>query len=337
MALPLDHNSALAKLYRFRRVCLSIVNEKAGFTDKDWDIVYPEFSDISDADWPAMKKRIDAQKKKKNPDHCKLAWMAGFIQHKGRSWSVEKQQHLVTALSQAEPSSNSIFEWEPSRFEDRFDPSKYKLSAMCKEPMKVLRWYLANDEDYSVFDFTGRDLTSEFAIAKAALEAKGKRRESVALGSGKGGGTKMRRGTIGPGKKSTDSGHEGMSNYILVDGLSGGLEHQNEYGMMNSGYETGYNGQETAILDHSLQLDSSYHYHPFIRDEFEYNDAFGSGSSLLIGGVVGASSVVIVMLIFCIGLAFGMVIYWGYSQKRALDVKRKKVEMRNWINDDEDR
>eukprot|EP01084_Bolivina_argentea_P029777 55260_1 len=36
-------------------------------------------------------------------------------------------------------------------------------------------------------------------------------------------------------------------------------------------------------------------------------------------GVVGASAVVIIMLIFCLGLAFGMVIYWGYSQKRVLD------------------
>eukprot|EP01083_Nonionella_stella_P061115 159338_1 len=47
------------------------------------------------------------------------------------------------------------------------------------------------------------------------------------------------------------------------------------------------------------------------------------------------ATVVIIMLIFCLGLAFGMVIYWGYSQKRALDVKRKKVEMSNWIDDDE--
>eukprot|EP01083_Nonionella_stella_P076844 209557_1 len=63
----------------------------------------------------------------------------------------------------------------------------------------------------------------------------------------------------------------------------------------------------------------------------EFNDVSGSGSPLLIGGVVGASAVVIIILIFCIGLAFGMIIYWGYRQKRALDVKRKKEEMR-WID-----
>eukprot|EP01083_Nonionella_stella_P035621 97165_1 len=69
----------------------------------------------------------------------------------------------------------------------------------------------------------------------------------------------------------------------------------------------------------------------------QYDDVSESGSSLLIGGVAGASAVVIIMLIFCLGLAFGMIIYWGCSQKRALDVQRKKGEMRNWIDDDEDR
>eukprot|EP01083_Nonionella_stella_P312517 1118133_1 len=68
--------------------------------------------------------------------------------------------------------------------------------------------------------------------------------------------------------------------------------------------------------------DYSHHYNPLISGE--YNDV-SDQSSLLIGGVVGASAVVIIMLIFCLGLAFGMIIYWGYSQKRALDVKRKKV------------
>eukprot|EP01083_Nonionella_stella_P035622 97169_1 len=85
---------------------------------------------------------------------------------------------------------------------------------------------------------------------------------------------------------------------------------------------------------HSLRFDEANHYQP-IRGE--YNEVSGSGSPLLIGGVVGASAVVIIMLIFCLGLAFGMIIYWGYSQKRALDVKRNKGEMRNWIDDDEDR
>eukprot|EP01083_Nonionella_stella_P116641 346728_1 len=89
---------------------------------------------------------------------------------------------------------------------------------------------------------------------------------------------------------------------------------------------------------HSLPFDGPNHYQPFISGE--YNDVSGSESSfssLFIGGVVGASAVVIILLVFCLGLVFGMSIYWGYSQKTALDVKRKKVEMRNWIDDDEDR
>eukprot|EP01083_Nonionella_stella_P300689 1027919_1 len=81
----------------------------------------------------------------------------------------------------------------------------------------------------------------------------------------------------------------------------------------------------------SLPFDDLNRYQPLISEE--YNDVSGSGSPLLIGGVVGASAVVIIMLIFCLGLAFGMVICWGCSQQRALDVKREKEEM-HWIDDE---
>eukprot|EP01083_Nonionella_stella_P022604 62516_1 len=101
-----------------------------------------------------------------------------------------------------------------------------------------------------------------------------------------------------------------------------------------SAREAIWNGYD-AYSAHSLPLVDHNHYEPLIRGE--YNDVSGSESSLLIGGVVGASSVIIIVLIFCLGLAFGMVIYWGYSQKRALERKREKGEMRNWIDDDEDR
>eukprot|EP01083_Nonionella_stella_P239848 839069_1 len=84
-----------------------------------------------------------------------------------------------------------------------------------------------------------------------------------------------------------------------------------------------YSKQSTPFQPHQ-QFNDLNHYNPLISGE--YNDASGSESSLLIGGVVGASAVVIIMLIFCLGLAFGMVIYWGYSQKRSLDVKRSKDE-----------
>eukprot|EP01083_Nonionella_stella_P156854 508412_1 len=67
------------------------------------------------------------------------------------------------------------------------------------------------------------------------------------------------------------------------------------------------------LRDHDDDIRSA-HAPPLLNGE--YNDVSGSGSPLLIGGVVGASAVVIIMLIFCLGLAFGMVIYWGYTQKR---------------------
>eukprot|EP01083_Nonionella_stella_P027084 74506_1 len=78
--------------------------------------------------------------------------------------------------------------------------------------------------------------------------------------------------------------------------------------------------------------DHMYHHNkPLIRGQ--YHDASGSESSLVIGGVVGASSVVIIMLIFCLGLAFGMLIYCGYSQKRELERKGRKEAM-HWIEDE---
>eukprot|EP01084_Bolivina_argentea_P108257 193465_1 len=91
--------------------------------------------------------------------------------------------------------------------------------------------------------------------------------------------------------------------------------------------------QENAFnsLDDALSFAERSHDRPLIGDE--YNDISGSGSSLLIGGVVGASAVVIIVLIFCLGLAFGMLIYWGYSKKKALEVKRK--EQMHWIDDDD--
>eukprot|EP01083_Nonionella_stella_P044447 119673_1 len=94
-----------------------------------------------------------------------------------------------------------------------------------------------------------------------------------------------------------------------------------------------YQYHEDIHSAHSLPFDDRSHYQPLVISE--YHDVSESGSPLLIGGVVGASAVVVIMLIFCLGLAFGMVIYWGYTQnrkKREFEVKSKKVEMR-WIDE----
>eukprot|EP01083_Nonionella_stella_P056423 148566_1 len=103
---------------------------------------------------------------------------------------------------------------------------------------------------------------------------------------------------------------------------------------------------ELNVFDDSLRLNQHYDsIHSssslpvYDRNHFqslnsgEYHDV--SGSSMLIGGVVGASAVVVIMLIFCVGLACGMLIYWGLSQKKALDEKRKRKEMR-WIDNDDE-
>eukprot|EP01083_Nonionella_stella_P159350 519749_1 len=135
----------------------------------------------------------------------------------------------------------------------------------------------------------------------------------------------------------TTKGVTTSGNYILEELIAKGQKAKSGYyneleGLFDDSFDYRYHDIHSA---HSLPFDDHSHYQPRISGE--YNGVSDSGSSLLIGGVIGASSIVIVMLIFCLGLAFGMVIYWGYSQKRALDVKRNKVEMRNWINDDEDR
>eukprot|EP01083_Nonionella_stella_P096174 270283_1 len=108
--------------------------------------------------------------------------------------------------------------------------------------------------------------------------------------------------------------HKGVWNELVYDD-----KHYAQYG----DYENQFSG-------HSLPFDSRNHYHPLHSGQ--YNDVHGSESALLFGGVVGASAVAVILMIFCLGLVFGMAIYWGYSQKRKMDVKRRKDEM-CWIHD----
>eukprot|EP01083_Nonionella_stella_P139799 427231_1 len=99
----------------------------------------------------------------------------------------------------------------------------------------------------------------------------------------------------------------------------------------HSGYYNEMNGL-LNVFDDSFPYQHDHSVHSLSFDH-RNNDVSGSGSPLLIGGVIGASSVIIIMLIFCLGLAFGLAIYWGYSQKRALQRKRTKEEIR-WIEDE---
>eukprot|EP01083_Nonionella_stella_P106052 305491_1 len=116
----------------------------------------------------------------------------------------------------------------------------------------------------------------------------------------------------------TDAGTKEKLTDLFISVASAKFDYYNELNVMfDDSFDYQHHGDIHSV--HSLPFDD---YKP------------GSESSLLIGGVVGGSAVVIIMLIFCLGLAFGMIIYWGYSQKRALDVKRKKEEM-GWIDDEE--
>eukprot|EP01083_Nonionella_stella_P065577 171952_1 len=68
------------------------------------------------------------------------------------------------------------------------------------------------------------------------------------------------------------------------------------------------------------------------NDNLEFgNDNWMDGFST--GGLMGASAVIVVMLVFCVGLAFGLVICWGYSrQKKALEKSKDKDGYCNVMN-----
>eukprot|EP01083_Nonionella_stella_P161223 527790_1 len=87
---------------------------------------------------------------------------------------------------------------------------------------------------------------------------------------------------------------------------------------------------EDIHSQHLLPLYDRNHYRPVISGE--YGSAHGYGSTLLIGGVVGASSVAVIMFIFCLGVACGMIVYGWFMKKKGLDEKQTKEEM-HWIVD----
>eukprot|EP01083_Nonionella_stella_P000901 2569_1 len=66
----------------------------------------------------------------------------------------------------------------------------------------------------------------------------------------------------------------------------------------------------------------------------EVNSGGAYEKDLVLGGVIGSSAVIVVMLVFYIGFTFGLVVYWGYIQKKALDAsKDKDVHMYHQADD----
>eukprot|EP01083_Nonionella_stella_P081456 224412_1 len=47
-------------------------------------------------------------------------------------------------------------------------------------------------------------------------------------------------------------------------------------------------------------------------------------NGLILGGVIGGGSTVAILVLFCIGVAFGMLVCFGYQQKKALDERKKE-------------
>eukprot|EP01083_Nonionella_stella_P159618 520841_1 len=61
------------------------------------------------------------------------------------------------------------------------------------------------------------------------------------------------------------------------------------------------------------------------NDHYDLDGEYYNG--LLLGGVIGGGSVVMILVIFCIGVAFGMVICFGYQTKKELE-ERKDMDLR---------
>eukprot|EP01083_Nonionella_stella_P267146 902741_1 len=252
-----------------------------------------------------------------------------WSQIKGREGEQE-QFKLIECLKMADPQANNLFnsdltQWYPDgRFHvpsGAFD--EYQLAGstlpMMGKLSDELDKHIATGYYGAVLDpahYYGSSVVRTMELGETShkpFKGTGVRKKGVRK--------RRQTGAFLPGSKDKHKARSGYYNeHNVFDDVDSSLYH--------------HDGVYSAS---SLPFDDRNHYEQLINGG--YNDVSGSGSSesLLIGGVVGASAVIIIMLIFCLGLAFGMVIYWGYSQKKALDVNSKKGEMRNWIEDDEDR
>eukprot|EP01083_Nonionella_stella_P290560 988667_1 len=70
--------------------------------------------------------------------------------------------------------------------------------------------------------------------------------------------------------------------------------------------------------ENELQL-ANVHSNAHYEDSEYYN-------GLLLGGVIGGGSIMMILIVFCIGLAFGMVICFGYQKKKELE-ERKDIDL----------
>eukprot|EP01083_Nonionella_stella_P029288 80671_1 len=79
--------------------------------------------------------------------------------------------------------------------------------------------------------------------------------------------------------------------------------------------------------------DDPLHFYPHTMiDNPNYNGDGEYYNGLFIGGIFGGGSVILVLLVFCIGLAFGMMICFGYQKKKELE-ERKDMDLGQNDND----
>eukprot|EP01083_Nonionella_stella_P014527 40783_1 len=57
---------------------------------------------------------------------------------------------------------------------------------------------------------------------------------------------------------------------------------------------------------------------PHLHRDRKYDHGYTNPSTFIVGGVLGATSIVLIMIVFCVGLALGMILYRNYMQHKAL-------------------
>eukprot|EP01083_Nonionella_stella_P280196 953082_1 len=98
-----------------------------------------------------------------------------------------------------------------------------------------------------------------------------------------------------------------------------------------------HSGYYNSLFDDSahILIPHNHHYENGLQlAQVHSNEHYGQDgeyyNGLILGGVIGSGSIVAILVVFCIGLAFGMVICFGYQQKRALEERKKE----DWRQDD---
>eukprot|EP01083_Nonionella_stella_P035625 97179_1 len=78
-------------------------------------------------------------------------------------------------------------------------------------------------------------------------------------------------------------------------------------------------------------FDDSFDYQYYDNVQAEHSlPVSGDYNDYLNSGVLGGAAIVVIFVVFCLGLAFGMVFCWGYTHKKALDEQKRKEKMQ-WM------